>query len=167
MNHIESYDTGPRILGGILMFASFLPFSVLFFDPPMGVFFFALTFGFVSFFLGLWLLLRIKRKRLDRGRQSVVEEVRWLGKTTWKTARFRPLSHFSCVDVLPTSTGSSSGSGSINGMAVRLLHKMDSKHFYPGKNSWVITCSGHDQAMSLAQAISAETGLDVSDRYLQ
>lgn len=138
-NHVLMvYQCSYKLLGWILIVASILPLAMLLASPPWPITVTLLLFGAVPLAIGLNLAGKERRKRWDIESKTVVTESRWPGQQ-FKSTNKEGIANFEEIQILATPTTNRPGvQGSPPGVMVRLRHKRDSEHTYPGVRSWVL-----------------------------
>lgn len=163
---IVVHQSDYKLLGWILVIASMLPISTLFGATPAIQVILGLM-GGVPLVIGLNMVFKERRKRWDLQRRVVVREVRWLGRN-FKVSSEENIDNFSEVQVLATPVTNRPGiKGSPPGVLVRLRHRKDSPHTYPGTRSWILggfpNKRYREQAMELAERASVEFKVPLRD----
>ncbi|WP_421859268.1 hypothetical protein [Marinobacter salarius] len=164
-NHqIVVYQDNYKLLGWILLIGSFFPIFGIF-SAPWPALLLVIAFWLAPFVAGITLVSKERRKRWDYATQMVVHETRWPGRK-FKPSRKVPIRNFEEVQIMAMPMTNQRGIEATGpGVLVRVRHKKDSRHFYPGANSWVIggfpSTDYAKDAEFLAQNVAQECGVPV------
>lgn len=166
-NHqIVAYQDNYKVLGWFLLIVSLLPFSSMFVAPwPIRLVIGA--FWLVPFAAGINLVFKERRQRWDHATQMVLFEARWPGNQ-FKPYKKIPIGNFEDVQIMATPHTNQRGIEATGpSIFVRVRHRGDSRHTYPGNNSWKVasfpTMEYADDAKLLAAKIAQECGVPVRD----
>lgn len=164
-NHkIVAYQDNYKLLGWMLLIASLFPvFGIL--SAPWPALLLVIAFWLAPFAAGITLVLKERRKRWDYTTQMVVNETRWPGNK-FKASKKVPIRNFEEVQIMTMPMTNQRGIEATGpSILVRLRHKKDSQHFYPGANSWVIggfpSMDYAEDAELLAEKVAQECGVPV------
>ncbi|TGN40159.1 hypothetical protein [Marinobacter confluentis] len=164
-NHqIVAYQDNYKVLGWIVLGASFMPFLALF-TAPWPILLFVILFWLALVAAGMTLVLKERRQRWDHSTQMVVFEARWPG-SKFKPSKKIPIHKFEDVQIMTTPRTNQRGIEETGpGVLVRVRYEKDSRHTYPGKNSWRIgsfhSTEYAEDAEYLAQKVAQVCGVPV------
>jgi len=164
-NHqIVAYQDNYKVLGWFALIASIFPFVFLFF-APWPIWLVIGLFWVVPFAAGINLVFKERRQRWDHATQMVVFEARWPG-SKFKSSKKIPICKFEDVQIMTMPRTNQRGIEATGpGVLVRVRHGKDSRHTYPGKNSWSIgqfhSTDYAKDAEFLAQKVAQECGVPV------
>lgn len=163
-HQIVSYQNNYKLLGRILLGVLFFPFFLML-VAPWPIFLVMGAFWLVPFSFGINIGFKERLKLWDYDSQMVVNEARWLGRK-FKLSSKMPIRNFEEVQIMAMPVTNQCGIEATGpSVLVRVRHKGDSRHTYPGENSWIIG-SFHsmdcvDDAELLAEKVAQECGAPV------
>lgn len=164
-NHqIVAYQDNYKVLGWIVLGASLMPFLGLF-TAPWPILLFVILFWLALVAAGMTLVLKERRQRWDHATQMVIFEAKWPG-SKFKSSKKIPIRKFEDVQIMTMPRTNQRGIEETGpGVLVRVRHEKDSRHTYPGKNSWRIgqfhSTDYANDAEFLAQKVAQECGVPV------
>ena len=169
-NHqVVAYQDNYKLLGWMLLIASLLPVFGIF-AAPWPALLLVIAFWLAPFVAGITLVFKERRKRWAPATQMVVNEMRWPG-SEFKPSKKVPILDFGEVQIMAMPMTNQRGIEATGpGVLVRVRHKKDSRHFYPGANSWVIggfpSTDYAEDAELLAGKVAQEFGVPVRNSLM-